>query len=64
MKINDVFFQRVIENNNIIHVNANKIFENAKNVVNFSLNVKKKNFDFHDCYVKLFLFLCETTINL
>ena len=56
MKINDMFFKRVIKNNDIIYVNARKIFENAKNIVNFSLNIKKKIFKIYYCYVELFLF--------
>ena len=44
MKMNDMFFKRVIENNDIIYVNERKISENAKNIVNFSLNIKEESF--------------------
>ena len=55
MKINDVLFKRVIENHNVINVNANKISEDAKNIVYFSLNVEKEILEFYDCYIELFL---------
>ena len=56
MKMNDMFFQNVTENHYVIYVNSRKIFENAKNIIDFALNIKREILEFHDCNVKLFLF--------
>ena len=64
MNFKNSFFYVQRKFDNIFRVFKNFVRVYVNNIVVLNNTLKKHIVYFHDCYVKLFLFLCETTINL